>query len=127
MIAPRTRWLTNIPVLRELCDIDSFAVAIITRPPEIIACLNLRLRSPTVFIFDSHPRPSYSNGAGMMTSPSIEGAARRLAGLLPTVDLRDSFLQWRAQLLGNYSGHVFVPHGVEMSTPTLWQAVLESS
>ena len=62
-----------------------------------------------------------------MISPSIEGTARRLTELLPTVDLRDSFLQWQAQLLGNYSGHVFVPHGVEMSTPTLWQAVLESS
>jgi len=63
----------------------------------------------------------------MMISPSIEGTARRLTELLPTVDLRDSFLQWQAQLLGNYSGHLFVPHGVEMSTPTLWQAVLESS
>jgi len=62
-----------------------------------------------------------------MISPSIEGTARRLTELLPTIDLRDSFLQWQAQLLGNYSGHVFVPHGIEMSTPTLWQAVLESS
>ena len=116
------------PVSRELCNIDTSAVAIITRPPEIIACLKLRLRSRTVFIiFDSHPRPSYPNGAGMMISPSIEGTARRLTELLPTVDLRDSFLQWQAQLLGNYSGHVFVPHGIEMSTPTLWQAVLESS
>ncbi len=53
--------------------------------------------------------------------------ARRLTELLPTVDLPDSFLQWQAQLLSNYSGHVFVPHGVETSTPTLWQAVLESS
>jgi len=63
----------------------------------------------------------------MTTSPSIEGTVRRLAELLPTVDPWDSFLQWEAQLLGNYSGHVFVPHGVGMSTPTLWQAVLESS
>ena len=63
----------------------------------------------------------------MIVSPSIEGTARRLTELLPTVDLPDSFLQWQAQLLANYSGHVFVPHGVETSTPTLWQAVLESS
>ena len=63
----------------------------------------------------------------MMISPSIEGTARRLTELLPTIDLQDSLLQWQAQLLGNYSGHVFVPHGVEMSTPTLWQGVLESS
>ncbi len=63
----------------------------------------------------------------MIISPSVEGTARQLTELLPTVDLPDSFLQWQAQLLANYSGHVFVPHGVETSTPTLWQAVLESS
>ena len=113
---------------RELSNLDSSAVVIITRPPEIIACLKLRLATRNVFIiFDSHPRPSYPNGAGMIISPSIEGTARRLTELLPTVDLPDSFLQWQAQLLSNYSGHVFVPSGVETSTPTLWQAVLESS
>ena len=65
----------------------------------------------------------------MIVSTSIEGAVRRLTEILPTVDLpdSDSVLQWQAQLLFNYSGHVFVPHGVEASIPTLWQAVLESS
>ena len=63
----------------------------------------------------------------MIVSPSIEGTARWLDELLPTVDLPDSVLQWEAQLLANYSGHVFVPHGVETSAPTLWQAVLEAS
>jgi hypothetical protein len=60
----------------------------------------------------------------MIVSPSIEGTSRRLAELLPTtVDLPDGFLQWQAQLLAGYSGHVFVPRGVETSAPTLWQAV----
>ena len=63
----------------------------------------------------------------MIVNTSIEGTARHLTELLPNVDLPDSFLQWQAQLLSNYSGHVFVPYGVETSTPTLWQAVLESS
>ena len=112
---------------RELSNLDSSAVVIITRPPEIIACLKLRVATRNVFIiFDSHPRPSYPNGAGMTVSPSIEGTARRLTELLPTVDLPDS-CQWEAQLLSNYSGHVFVSNGIETSTPTLWQAVLESS
>ncbi|KAI0250871.1 hypothetical protein BJV78DRAFT_525602 [Lactifluus subvellereus] len=115
-------WLTD------MCKIDSSAVAIITRPPEILACLKLRLMTRDVFvIFDSHPRPSYPRGAGMIVSTSGEGTARRLTELLPTVDLPDGALQWQAQLLSNCSGHVFVPHGVEMSMPTLWQAVLESS
>ena len=112
----------------ELSNLDSSAVVIITRPPEIIACLKLRLTKKNVFIiFDSHPRPSYPNGAGMIVSTSIEGTARRLAELLPTVDFSDGFLQWQAQLLANYSGHVFVPQVVETSIPTLWKAVLESS
>ena len=115
-------------VQRELNSLDTSAVAIITRPPEIIACLKLRLSIGNVFIiFDSHPRPSYPDGAGMTVSTSIEGTARRLIELLPTVDLPDSFVQWQAQLLSNYSAHVFVPHGVVLSTSTLWQAILESS
>ena len=115
-------------VQRELNNLDSSAVVIITRPPETVACLKLRLREQNIFIiFDPHSRPSYPNGAGMIVSTSIEGTARRLTEILPTVDLTDSFLQFQAQLLANYSGHVFVPRGVEMSTPMLWQAVLESS
>jgi Ring finger domain len=111
-----------------MSNLELSAVAIITRPPEIIACVKLRLKTRNVFIiFDSHPRPSYPNGAGMTVNTSIESTARRLTELLPTVDLPDSFLQWQAQLLANYSGHIFVPHGAEMSTPILWQAVLESS
>ncbi|KAF8465621.1 hypothetical protein DFH94DRAFT_698777 [Russula ochroleuca] len=115
-------------LLTELSNLDSSAVAIITRPLEIIACLKLRLTPRNVFIiFDSHPRPSYPNGAGMIVNTSIEGTARRLTELLPTVDLPDSYLQWQAELPSNFSGHVFVPHGVETSTPTLWKVVLESS
>ncbi|KAH9984586.1 hypothetical protein BJV77DRAFT_966018 [Russula vinacea] len=115
-------------LLTEMSDLDSSAVAIITRPPEIIACLKLRLAFRNVFIiFDSHPRPSYPNGAGMIANTSIEGTARRLAEILPNVDLSDGILQWQAQLLSVYSGHVFVPQGVEKSTPTLWQTILEFS
>ncbi len=111
-----------------MIHLDSSAVVIITRPPEIIACLKLRLSSRNVFIiFDSHPRPSYPNGAGAIVSTSAEYTARRLTELLPTVDLHDGVLQWQAQLLSNCSGHVFVPHGLDTSTAALWQAVLESS
>jgi RING-type zinc-finger len=63
----------------------------------------------------------------MIANTSIEGTAHRLSELLPSVDLLDSVLQWQAQLLSNYSGHVFVPHSVEGSTPTLLQTILEFS
>jgi hypothetical protein len=58
-----------------------------------------------------------------MVGPPIEGTSRRLTKLL-IVDLRNSFLQWQAQLLSNYK---CVPHGVEVSTLPLWQVVLDSS
>jgi hypothetical protein len=54
----------------------------------------------------------------MIVNTSIEDTARRLTELLATVDLPDSFL---SQLLANYTGHVFIPHGVETPTTT-WQA-----
>ncbi|KAI9434828.1 hypothetical protein H4582DRAFT_1818325 [Lactarius indigo] len=115
-------------LITDLIDLDSSAVAIITRPPEILACLKLQLSTRNVFvIFDSHPRPSYPNGAGAIVSTSVESTARRLTELLPTVDLQDRILQWQAQLLSNCSGHVFVPHSLDTSTAALWQAVLESS
>ena len=88
----------------------------------------MRLSSRNVFvIFDSHPRPSYPNGAGAIVSTSVEGTARRLTELLPSVDLQDGILQWQAQLLSNCSGHVFVPHTLDSSPAALWQSVLESS
>ncbi|KAI9453842.1 hypothetical protein BJY52DRAFT_1152884 [Lactarius psammicola] len=115
-------------LITDLTSLDSSAVVVITRPPEILACLKLRLSTRNVFIiFDSHPRPSYPNGAGAIVSTSVEGTARRLTELLPTVDLQDGILQWQAQLLSNCSGHVFVPHSLDTSTAALWQAVLESS
>jgi hypothetical protein len=111
-----------------LTNLETSAAVIITRPPEIIACLKLRLSTRNVFIiFDSHPRPDYPNGAGAIVSSSVEGTARRLTELLPSVDLQDGILQWQAQLLSNCSGHVFVPHSLDTSTTALWQAVLESS
>ncbi|KAH9169622.1 hypothetical protein EDB89DRAFT_2098593 [Lactarius sanguifluus] len=115
-------------LITDLVNLDSSAVVIITRPPEILACLKLQLSTRNVFIiFDSHPRPSYPNGAGAIVSTSVEGTARRLTELLPTVDLQDGILQWQAQLLSNCSGHVFVPHSLDTSAAALWQAVLESS
>ena len=63
----------------------------------------------------------------MIASTSAEGTARRLAELLRTVYFQDRVLQRQTDLPANCSGHVFVPHGVKTSAPTLWQAVLKSN
>src|SRR5260370_7849878 len=104
----------TVHVQRELSNLDSSAVVIITRPPETIACLKLRLKPRNVFIiFDSHPRPSYPDGAGMIISPSIEGTARRLIELLPNVDLPDFALQWQPHLLPTSTRPAFYPHSLQ--------------
>ena len=115
-------------LLRNLLYLDSSAVVVITRPPEIIACLKLRLSLCNIFIiFDSHPRPSYPNGAGAIVNTSLDCTARRLTEILPSVQLQDGIIQWQAQLLSNCSGHVFVPRTLDSSAAVLWQSVLESS
>ncbi|TFK65855.1 hypothetical protein BDN72DRAFT_800715 [Pluteus cervinus] len=86
------------------------AVAIITRPPEIIACFKVPTPRGDVFvIFDSHPRPLYSKGAAFIFYNSIDETASRLSKIL-AVDqsiVNDPDMDWQAQLLGNFSGHIF--------------------
>ncbi|KAG2110087.1 hypothetical protein DEU56DRAFT_249553 [Suillus clintonianus] len=90
-------------------SLDSSATVIITRPLEIIACTIIKGLGTDVFvIFDSHPRPSYPAGAGLILGTSIDQAVSRLASTIPAADnqlLSLSGLQWQAQLLNNFSGH----------------------
>ncbi|KAH7904028.1 hypothetical protein BJ138DRAFT_1131141 [Hygrophoropsis aurantiaca] len=117
-------------LLKEMKVIRSSSAAVITRPPEIIACLNLVGPADNVFvIFDSHPRPDHPDGAGLIFSASIEQTATRLAGILPVDNslLSQGDLQWQAQLLANFSGHVFVPKNVGSSPQEMTLAIMESS
>ncbi|KAG6371583.1 hypothetical protein JVT61DRAFT_9293 [Boletus reticuloceps] len=113
-IPPRVRAST-------MKKIEKSAVMIITRPPEIIACFKFAnanagpregtLDNPLFVIFDSHPRPSHPDGAGLSFSASIESTARTLSDILPALDegIFDSpDFQWQAQLLSNCSAHVYV-------------------
>jgi Ring finger domain len=105
-------------------------VVIITRPPEIIACLKLVVHNRDVFIiFDSHARPSHPDGAGFILNTSIHHTAVRLNEILPVDNrlLDDGNLQWQAQLLANYSGHIFVSRGLDNGHAHLKQTIVESS
>ncbi|KXN84683.1 putative E3 ubiquitin-protein ligase ARI9 [Leucoagaricus sp. SymC.cos] len=115
-----------------LLDLDDVSperstVVIITRPPEIVACLKTRVADRDVYVvFDSHPRPSHPDGLGFIINPNIKMAATYLSDLLPFDEslLRDPELQWQAQLLGYFSGHVLLPLEEEPSTTEM---LLESS
>ncbi|KAI0089044.1 hypothetical protein BDY19DRAFT_1004995 [Irpex rosettiformis] len=93
------------------------AAVVITRPPEIICVLKIVLKDRHVFVtFDSHPRHKHPEGAAFIFHPSLDAVAIYLSELLRYDDnlLSDSSLQWQAQLLGQYSAHLFVakPDGI---------------
>ncbi|KAF7309961.1 RING-type domain-containing protein [Mycena indigotica] len=109
---------------------------VITRPPEIVACTKLVIESnatesKTVFItFDSHPRPDHPDGAGYVVNSSPEAAANFLSTLLAVDEglLADADLQWQAQLLASFSGHLFAPKAGPVNTLTgMTKALMNSS
>ncbi|KAG1886487.1 hypothetical protein F4604DRAFT_1646179 [Suillus subluteus] len=117
--------------LEYMQTLSSSATVIITRPPEIIACTMIKGLETDVFvIFDSHPRPSYPAGSGIILNTSIDQTVSRLATILPATDnrlLSLSGLQWQAQLLNNVSGHIFVSNGPPSDMRGMQHTVVESS
>lgn len=103
----------------------------ITRPPEIISCFCIAGPTKTIFlIFDSHPRPDlHPEGAAFVCYASADAAANYLARLLqydPSL-FADGDVQWEAQLLDNFSGHVFVSKQPSPSADDWAAATLEAS
>ncbi|KAF8967727.1 hypothetical protein BDZ97DRAFT_1656009 [Flammula alnicola] len=110
---------SNIPV-----------AAIITRTPEIVVCLKLSISFHNIFvIFDSHPRPSHPSGSGFIVNSSLEGTAAYLHGLLaidPKI-LADHTMQWQAELLSQFSGHIIVPSLPPSSLDNFDDILMEAS
>jgi len=90
------------------------AAVMITRPPEIVACLKIHTSKGDVFlIFDSHIRPSHPLGAGFILNTSMDAAAAYLAALFKVdkhstdKDTQRQF-QWQVDLMRHFSGHILV-------------------
>ena len=105
--------------------------AIITRPPEIIACFYIADAPADLYvIFDSHPRPEkHPHGAAFIFKNSIEATAEYLTNLLRYDEhlLADSTIQWQAQLLAHASGEVFVANGAIRTRHQWADAALDAS
>lgn len=104
---------------------------VITRPPEIIVCINIATpRSHVLVTFDSHPRPGkHPQGAAFIFMPRITAMATYLADLFHYDEhlLQDDGMQWQAQLLSNFSGHIFAARD-DSGEPTDWEeAALQAS
>ncbi|KAI0368110.1 hypothetical protein BV20DRAFT_1085402, partial [Pilatotrama ljubarskyi] len=107
------------------------ACIIITRPPEIIACFSIAdVASPLFVIFDSHPRPDkHPDGAAFIFYNSMRSTARYLADLLQYDErlLRDTEVQWQAQLLAHCSGDIFIAADAPVNGAEWADTALEAS
>jgi len=90
------------------------AAVMITRPPEIVACLKIYTAKTEVYlIFDSHIRPNHPSGAGFILNTSMNTAAAYLASLFQMdrhstdSDTLRQF-QWQMDLMRHFSGHILV-------------------
>ncbi|KAJ7787911.1 hypothetical protein B0H14DRAFT_274801 [Mycena olivaceomarginata] len=87
-------------------------------------------RQDVFIIFDSHPRTNHPDGAGLIVNTSLDATAAHLDNIL-AVDSRvlaDRSLQWQAQLLAQFSAHLFIARAPATNdVKELTEAVLESS
>ena len=98
---------------------DAYTVAIITRPPEIVALFNIPTGNPEIpnvqILFDSHPRPHlHPKGAAFIFFQNAEGPVEYLSSLFQTDKALVESKTWDASLLGQYTAHVLK---LKMSTP----------
>ena len=91
---------------------NTSTVAIITRPPEIVALFNIPSGHPEMpflrILFDSHPRPQlHPQGAAFIFFlDDEEGPVKYLSSLFQTDKSLVESRIWDASLLGQYTAHV---------------------
>ncbi|OAX32978.1 hypothetical protein K503DRAFT_701185 [Rhizopogon vinicolor AM-OR11-026] len=118
--------------LQEMQALGSSAAVIITRPPETIACARITESWLDVFIiFDSHPRPNYPSGAGVILNRSIDQVVAHLVSIFPTVTVDEHFFsesdsQSETQLLNNVSSRTFVSNGSLGDVRDVLRSAIES-
>ncbi|KAG6880056.1 hypothetical protein C0992_006868 [Termitomyces sp. T32_za158] len=128
----------------ELCELGSFrtlllaiqristlSAAIITKPPEIVACMKLPTSIGDVFlVFDSHTRPNHPNGAGFIFNSSIEATADYLSRLFwidePSPIAEDDSYGFQMDLIRQFCGYIIVPKPY-LKEDALTQSLLDAS
>ncbi|KAG8758841.1 hypothetical protein FRC14_007259 [Serendipita sp. 396] len=110
--------LNMIRLENGICNYDNFRklvrqlepgqAALITKPPEIIALLNVSTEDDEdIFVaFDSHPRPEHPLGAAFVHFQSSQNAATYLSRLFRVEDGVLAQGGWQAQAMTEYSAHI---------------------
>ncbi|KAG6833769.1 hypothetical protein H0H87_001201 [Tephrocybe sp. NHM501043] len=108
--------------------IPSVSAVMITKPPEIVACMKIPTSRGDVFlVFDSHIRSNHPKGAGFIFHSSLETAARYLSRMFwvdHTSTANDSAFGWQMDLMSQFCGHILTPKHPNVNGP---QSVLEDS
>ncbi|TFK65421.1 hypothetical protein BDN72DRAFT_860636 [Pluteus cervinus] len=100
---------------------------VITKEPDVVACLRLTIQEKNVFvIFDPHPRPSHPNGSGLVIDANRERILGHLTELMGVDEdlLNDPEVAWQMELFS--SEHTFVPN-LKPDDPDLESLVLQLS
>jgi len=111
---------------------ETSSAVVITKPPEIVACIKIPSSKGNIFIvFDSHIRANHQYGAGFIVSSSLDETARYLSDLFKVDDIPSTTghheWQWQVDMMRQFCGHILVskkPSGDEVS---LTRTLLESS
>ncbi|KAF9234662.1 hypothetical protein BU15DRAFT_52355, partial [Melanogaster broomeanus] len=125
---PSRDWIT--PVLQELQTAHSSAAIVMTRSPEVVACLRLRNAGPDVFvIFNPRPASDHPQAASVTFSTSLEQTVHRLCTILhdEKYNRARGDLNWQARLLANCSGYVFLPRTILHDALASEDSVIASS
>ncbi|TFK65419.1 hypothetical protein BDN72DRAFT_900699 [Pluteus cervinus] len=101
-------------MLKRLEDVQQhpIVVMIVTKSPDIIACLRITIEDKHVFvIFDPHPRPSHPNGSGLIIDADRERFVDHLTELLGIDEdlFNDPELARQMEILSSFSDHCFIP------------------
>ncbi|KAF8838980.1 hypothetical protein BDN67DRAFT_823371 [Paxillus ammoniavirescens] len=122
-------WLTT--VLKDLNTANSSAAVILTRYPEVVACLRLcNVAGPDVFvIFNPRPASDQQQEASLTFNTSLAQTVQRLCSILPEEkhNPAQGVSNWRALPLGNCYGHVFVPRATSRDAQALEGSLIMSS
>ncbi|KAG5731713.1 hypothetical protein E4T56_gene712 [Termitomyces sp. T112] len=112
--------------------VSTLSAVVITKPPEIVACIKLPTPKGDVFlVFDSHIRPNHPNGAGFIINSSIEATATYLSRLFwvdeTSLTAKDDSFGFQMDLIRQFCGYIIGPKPSPDGNLALTQSLLEAS
>ncbi|KAF8838973.1 hypothetical protein BDN67DRAFT_970782 [Paxillus ammoniavirescens] len=125
---PTPDWFAT--VLEDLKTADSSAAIVLTRYPEVVACLRLcNAAGPDIFvIFNPRPTSDEQQAASLTFNTSLAQTVQLLYSILPEKhDPVQGGPNWRTLPGGHCYGDIFVPRAISHDAQALEDSLLTSS